>query len=56
MVMYAQLAKQDKTKGITSIPLSYDVEKDAIEKGMTIEEYLKNVLELNPQFERVFCR
>lgn len=38
MVMYAQLANQDKTK------------------GMTIDEYLKDVLELNPQFERVFCR
>ena len=38
MVMYAQLANQDKTK------------------GMIIDEYLKDVLELNPQFERVFCR
>ena len=56
MIMYAQLANQDKTKGITSIPLSYDVENDAREKGMTIDDYLKEVLELNPQFERVFCR
>lgn len=31
-------------------------ENDAKEKGTTIEEYLKNVLELNLQFERVFCR
>ena len=56
MILYAQLANQNKANGVTSIPISYDVEKDAREKGLTIDEYLREVLELNPQFERVFCR
>ena len=41
----------------TQLNAKYKIqENDAKEKGTTIEEYLKNVLELNLQFERVFCR
>ena len=56
MIMYAQLAGQDKSKGVSSIILSYDVEADAEQQGMTVDEYLRKTLELNPQFERVYCR
>ncbi len=56
MIMYAQLAGQDKSKGVLSIIFSYDVEADAQEHGMTVDDYLRRTLELNPQFERVYCR
>lgn len=56
MLMYAQLENQDKAKGVSSIVLSYDIEADAKKVGMTIDEYLKKTMELNPQFERVYCR
>lgn len=56
MVVYAQLVNQDKTTGISSIRLSDNAEKDVVKSGLTVDDYLKKILELNPQFERVFCR
>lgn len=56
MVLYAQLADQDKTKGISSFVLSYDVEIDVEKNGITLDEYLRNLLEMNLQFERVYTR
>ena len=55
MIMYAQLTNQDKTKGISSVVLSYDVEADVEKAGMTVDEYLKETMMLNPQLERVYC-
>lgn len=52
MIMYAQLTNQDKTKGISSVVLSYDVEADAEKGRMTVDEYLKETMILNPQFEK----
>lgn len=56
MIMYAQLTNQDKTKGISSVVLSYDVEADAEKGRMTVDEYLKETMILNPQFEKVYCK
>ena len=55
MIMYAQLTNQDRTKGISSVVLSYDVEEKKEKGRMTVDEYLKETMMLNPQLERVYC-
>ena len=53
MVLYAHLLGQDKRERII---LSYHVESDLKEKNMTIDEYIIEIMKLNPQFDRVYCR
>ena len=34
--------------------LSFDIERDAIIAHMTVEEYINDIKELNPQFTKVY--
>ncbi|MBC8556695.1 hypothetical protein [Jutongia hominis] len=53
MIMYAQLIGHSPKERMV---LSYDVEKDVANSGMSFDEYIKKVLAMNPEFERVYCR
>jgi len=53
MIMYAQLIGHSPKERMV---LSYDVEKDVANSGMSFDEYIKKVLVMNPEFERVYCR
>lgn len=53
MIMYAQLTDHSPKERIV---LSYDIEKDVENSGMSLDEYIKKVLVMNPEFERVYCR
>ena len=53
MIMYAQIKGQSKKERVI---LSYNIEKDLERNKMSIDDYLKETLMLNPDFERVDCR
>lgn len=50
MILYAHIAGQDKRERVV---LYYNVKQDLKEKNISIDEYL---IDLNPQFDRVYCR
>ena len=52
MIMYAQIKQSKKERVI----LSYNIEKELERNKMSIDDYLKETLMLNPDFERVYCR
>lgn len=47
MIVHAHLVEREQKKRMV---LSYDVEKEIKEKGMSIDGYLTEMLMLNPQF------
>lgn len=53
MIMYAQIKGQSKKERVI---LSYNIEKELERNKMSIDDYLKETLMLNPDFERVYCR
>lgn len=53
MIMYAQIRGQSKGEKVI---LSYNIEKELGRNKMSIDDYLKETLILNPDFERVYCR
>lgn len=53
MILYAHITGQDKQRREV---LSYNIEHDLKEKNMSIDEYLTEIMNLNPQFDRVYCR
>ena len=52
MIMYAQIKQSKKERVI----LSYNIEKELERNKISIDDYLKETLMLNPDFERVYCR
>lgn len=53
MIMYAQIKGQSKKERVI---LSYNIEKELERNKISIDDYLKETLMLNPDFERVYCR
>lgn len=53
MILYAHITGQDKRERVV---LSYNVEQNLKEKNISIDEYLIEIMNLNPQFDRVYCR
>ena len=53
MIMYAQIKGQSMGERVI---LSYNIEKELERNKMSIDDYLKETLMLNPDFERVYCR
>ena len=52
MIMYAQIKQSKKERVI----LSNNIEKELERNKISIDDYLKETLMLNPDFERVYCR
>ena len=53
MIMYAEIKGQSRKERVI---LSYNIEKELERNKMSIDDYLKETLMLNPDFERVYCR
>ena len=53
---YDYVCTIDRTQSKERMVLSYDDEKDVANSGMSFDEYIKKVLAMNPEFERVYCR
>ena len=53
MIMYAEIKGQSRKERVI---LSYNIEKELKRNKISIDDYLKETLMLNPDFERVYCR
>jgi len=53
MIMYAEIKGQSRKERVI---LSYNIEKELERNKISIDDYLKETLMLNPDFERVYCR
>ena len=53
MILYAHIEGQDKSERVV---LTYNVEQNLKKMSISIDEYFKEIMKLNPQFDRVYCR
>lgn len=55
MILYGEL-KQSRFDGEKRFILSFNVEKLADQAGMSVDDFIRETIEINPQFERVYTR